>query len=113
MAILTKWRDCSPVIANGQTVSDELNLSAFGARRVKYLQITGPGTLPETVTVQVGDGIGGTYAALSSGGSDFTIPAGKTVSLPAIVAKSLRLVAGAPVGGDRTFRVQGAAVVGV
>lgn len=113
MATVTKWRDCTLTIANGQTESQELLLEQNGVRRAKIIQISGPTTLPETVTVHLGDGVGGTYKALSSGGSDFTIPAAKTVSLPTIVKSTLKLIAGGAVGADRVFIVEGVAVNGI
>lgn len=110
MATVTNWRSCTLTILSAATESEEVNLEYLGVRKPKMFQIEGPTTLAETVAIHVGNGVGGTYKALSSGGSDITIPAAKAISTPIILAKSMKLVAGAGVAADRVFIVMGAAV---
>lgn len=95
-------------IASGQTVSaDVLNLAGLGARRKFSVQFYAPGTLPETITVQVAPSPTGTFAPLQSGGSDVTLTAGDATTVVDLVAGALRLVAGGAVGGDRVFTLMG------
>jgi hypothetical protein len=96
--------DATLTIANGETNSSELRVSQRTA-----LAIFSPGTLPETVTIEVAPVLGGTFVPLQSAGADITIPAGKATEITLLHAGALRLTAGEAVGGARAFRVQGGA----
>lgn len=99
-------------IANGQTLSNELKGTegrvALGA--LSDATIYAPGTLPETVTVQVAPTdtpAGGDYLALQVAGADVTVPAAKAKQIASGLggAKALRLSAGGAVGADRIFQL--------
>jgi hypothetical protein len=62
--------------------------------------------LPETVTIQIAQQVGGTYGSASASGSDITVPAGKAVSV-STTAGALRLQAGGAVAGNRVFTYTG------
>ena len=94
------------VIANGQTVSNQIPGERL--RHTRELCIFAPATLPETVTVEVAPGPSpqaADFRALQSDGADITLTAGKATVITAVAFQSLRLVADAGVGADRTFQV--------
>ena len=97
-------------IPNGQTASDTLILETSGARRPYTLTFYSPTTLPETVTVQASDTVGGTSIALQSAGSDITLPANKATVIVVVLAAEIKLVAGSGVGADRAFTVLASAL---
>jgi hypothetical protein len=88
------------VIANGGTTSNEISL-----RYIKSLGIVAPATLPETVTVQVKPHNDANFRALSSGGSDVTVGAGKAIALEFLPFEKIRLVSGVNAAAERTFQV--------
>lgn len=92
-------------ILNGQTSSGQLSLILNTDRELIAVTILSPTTLPETVNVQVSTAIGGTYRTLQSDGVDIVLPANKATTITHLVAGSLKLLAGAAVGGDRAFDV--------
>jgi hypothetical protein len=96
--------DTTLTIANGETSSAELRVAQRTA-----LAIFSPGTLPETVTIEVAPVLGGSFVPLQSAGEDITLPAGKSTEITLLHAGALRLKAGEAVGGARDFRVQGGA----
>ena len=89
-------------IANGETDSDQYDESQLTGVRAIALQA--PGTLPETITVQVSLDGGTNFAALQSPpGTDVTIAAGKAIVIDVGGFDAFRLQAGASVGADRVF----------
>lgn len=103
------------VIANGQVASNEISLTAGINTKVALgtlvdLIIYSPATLPETVSVQIApiEAPGaGDWSVVYVGGSDVTLPAGRAIVVPVGAAAALRLLAGAAVGADRTFKARG------
>lgn len=94
-------------IANGQTVSDVLNLQGLGTRHVFGITFRSPATLPETVTLEVSETATGTFEPYQSGGTDITLAAGESTPVTEVIAGALRLVAGSAVAADRVFRLFG------
>ena len=97
-------------IASAATESDVLDLAGLGARSIWGLNIISPTTLPDTVKIHVSDIPAGTFQVLQSGGTDITIPAGKSTQLDLLTIGALKLVAGSAVGADRDFRIIGGLV---
>lgn len=107
---MPSWRKTTLTILIGQTASEELDLTdGLGVRRVKSITFFSPATLPETVTVHVAPQAGGTYQALQSGGTDFTLPANKATLLTGFTVGALKLVASVAVASGRVFTLRGAA----
>ena len=94
-------------IANGQTVSDVLDLGGLGARRVFSITFRSPATLPETVTLEVAESATGTFEPYQSGGADIVLAVGESTPVTDVIGGALRLVAGAAVGGNRVFALVG------
>lgn len=91
-------------ILSGQTTHAGVVLDGY----LKALSIFAPGTLPETVTLQVAPGStsgASDFRALQSGGADITVPANKAVMVTEAAFRQIRLVAGAGVAADRTFTI--------
>ena len=105
------------VIANGQTASNAISLTAgintkIGLGTLVDFIVFGPATLPETVAVQISDietPSASDWYTVYINGSDVTVPAGKAVVVPVGAAAALRLLAGGAVGAERTFQVRGQA----
>lgn len=103
------WRQQNLTILSGQTLSDELNLSENGVRRIKNLTFYVPATLTGIVKVQLAEAPGGTYSTLNDGfGNDYTLQPGKSQILAGVTAGALKLLSSAGEGADRTFVVRGA-----
>jgi len=92
-------------IPNGETESNELVLHDAGGARALTINIIAPTTLPETVNVELGDGVGGTYGLLRNGAVDFALAARRSDILDSIVAVTLKLVATGVTAGARAFIV--------
>lgn len=90
-------------IANGQTESAELVLHGAEGARALTINIISPATLPETVNIELGDGVGGTYGRLRSGATDIALAASKSDMLDSIVAVTFKLVATGVTAADRAF----------
>ena len=90
-------------ILSGQTESAELVLHGAGGARALSINIISPGTLPETVNIELGNGVGGTYGRLRSGATDIALAAGKSDMLDSIVAETFKLVATGATAADRAF----------
>lgn len=73
----------------------------------KQLVITAPATLPETITVQVSEDGGSTWAPLDIGSGDVTIAAGVELTIENHGWTAIRLVSGGATAADRTFIVKG------
>ena len=101
------WLKSTITIASGQTLSPEFDLQSVFPSAKLMLTFFPPGTLPEAITVHVSPALGGTYVPLQSGGSNYTVPAGKATQVP-VVAGGLKLSAGSAVGADRVFTVMAA-----
>lgn len=94
-------------ISNGQTVSNEVVIGGW----LRACGIFAPGTLPETVSIQLEPTQDGTnWAILQSAGTDVTIQAGRALMIMEGAFKKLRLQAGGAVAADRIFQLR--AVVG-
>ena len=93
------------VVANGQTNSNALVASQH-FRDADSITVFGPGTLPETATVQVGDdeNLGGTWYNLFRSGADVIIPAGKAITMELPSFRRLRISLSGAAGGTRTFK---------
>ena len=92
-------------IANGQTISNVLELHGAWGARAQTLNIIVPGTLPDTVHIELGDAVAGNYGRLQCGATDIVLTAGKAIPIDSIVSVTLRLVATGLVAGDRSFIV--------
>jgi len=92
-------------IPNGQTESNELVLHGAEGARGLTLNIISPGTLPETVNVELGDAVGGNYGRLRSNAVDIALAAGKSDIFDSIVAVTLKLVATGVTAAARSFIV--------
>ena len=92
-------------IAIGQTESPELVLHGANGARALTMNIISPAILPETVNIEIGDGVGGTYGRLRSGAVDIELAAGRADPLDSIVAVTFKLVATGSVAADRAFIV--------
>jgi hypothetical protein len=96
-------------IANTQTTSPAVSLSAIGTIRLLALSITAPAVMAETVNIEISTDDAVTFARLQSGGADIALVAAKAIQLTELVATHLRLVAGAAVAADRVFKIIGTA----
>ncbi len=92
-------------ILSGQSESAELVLHGANGARALTMNIIAPAVLPETVNVEIGDGVGGTYGRLRSGAVDVLLAAGRADILDSIVAVTFKLVATGTVADDRNFIV--------
>lgn len=89
-------------IPSGQTASNAVVIGGW----LRACSIFAPGTLPETVTVQIEPTATGTdFKTLRSGAADVEVPAGKAVIIMEGVYKQIRLLAGGAVAADRVFSV--------
>ena len=89
-------------IASGNQNSGEVSEAQLSGVRAIILQA--PGTLPETVTVQVSaDGATNFVDLQSPPGTDVTIGAGKGIVIDVGGFDALRLRAGSGVAADRDF----------
>lgn len=93
------------VIPSGETESNAIDAHGFYKYSEEFV-VSSPATLPETVTLHVSVDGGTTYQAFQEGGSDLTFTADKVRRVPYDGWDSMKLVAGAGVGADRTFGIR-------
>ena len=94
-------------ISSGQTVSNEAVIGGW----LKACGVFAPGTLPETVSIQLEPTQDGSnWTILQSAGTDVTIQAGRALMIMEGAFKKLRMQAGWAVAADRVFQLR--AVVG-
>lgn len=92
------------VIASGQT-SSRVVTSALETADSSQINIQSPGTLPDTVTIQVSHD-NSTWATLYDGTADVGVPpAGKGSVYDNISFPYWKLVAGSAVAANRTFKL--------
>lgn len=97
-------------IANGGTTSPTLDLIETRSKVVAGILIVSPGTLPETVNIQVTTDLSASpvvWGTLQSGGADIALPAAKATQITETTAAAVRLVSTAPVAADRVFSIRG------
>lgn len=94
------------VVASGQTASNSL-LAGRDYRDADSITLFGPAVLAEVATVQVGpdEDTGGVWSALSRGGADVTVAAGKAVTIELPSFRRVRINLGGAAAADRTFGV--------
>lgn len=93
-------------IASGQTLSGNVGRSLL--RWVKSVTFFAPGTLPETVTVQVSrdpDATSPVWQNYQEGGADITLSAGDSTTIYPTNVGGLRLQSGVGVAADRVIAV--------
>jgi len=104
------WRKGILTILNGETESEELDLTDRNAKREKNITFICP-TLAEVVKVYVAGAIGGTYRPLNDGfGNNVTLLSEQAQVQSGISAGAMKLVASVGVGADRVFTISGVAV---
>lgn len=94
------------VIANGATASNELGIEHVAD--AESLTIFAPGTLPETVKIQVADNsspVSADWRDLDQGAGDVTVGAGQAISIDFTAFRKLRLLANGAVAAERVFNV--------
>lgn len=89
----------------------DVNGTVIGSRTLRTwdLLIDAPPALTGTVKLMVCDTATGTFIPLQSGGSDITVPAGKSTPISPFTARFLKLVSGGAEGADRDFIISGIA----
>lgn len=106
------WRNTTLTIASGGTLSQELDLTEKGARRIKNITFFVPAVLTGIIKVQTAPAPGGTFSTLNDGfGNDYTLVPGKSQILAGITAGALRLISDTNEGADRVFTLVGASQV--
>src|SRR5690348_15061792 len=89
------------LIANG--TADSAVQDPLPVAPAMSILLMAPGTLPETVKVQVCATRGGTYVDLQTNGSDVVMAAGKGTQITVLSGCFWKLHSGSNVGADRTF----------
>lgn len=92
----------------GQALSDiwGVNPAKVGMDHAVSVSVTAPAALTGVVTILIRAEASGAWTAIQSpAGADITVAAGKTVVIPAIAAKDLRLNSSLAEGADRDFIV--------
>jgi hypothetical protein len=98
--------DSNILLAHGLPTAPNMATTGDGFRDADSITIFAPDTLPETVTVQVDSSeTAVNFNPLFRGAADVTVPAGKAITIELLSFKALKVVAGAGVAAQRTFKV--------